>query len=86
MQLQIIITRDIVANVYGMPVFVPHIGHAIRSFGDECKNKDPKNILGQHPEDFELWHVGEYNDDNGTFLLYNADNRKQLAVGANYRE
>lgn len=86
MELQIIATRDIVSNLYGVPMFVPSIGAAIRSFGDECKRKAENNILAQHPEDFELWHIGEWDDNAGTILVYSAQERKQIAVGANYRD
>lgn len=86
MKLQVLATRDIVANVYGQPMFVPHIGMAIRSFGDECKRKEPGNVLAQHPEDFELWHLGEYDDETGALTPFPFSERKQLAVGANYRE
>lgn len=83
-----ICTRDIVANVYGPPVMVHHIGQAIRTFGDECRRKEPGNVLAQHPEDFELWHIGEFDDNTGSIDTYNPEDerRKQLAVGANYRD
>lgn len=84
MKMLIIATRDIVSNVFGQPVFVPHLGQAIRSFGDECRRKEPGNVLAQHPEDFELWLLGTYNDADGSFEDQNE--RKQIAVGANYRE
>jgi len=82
MELQIICTRDIVANVYGQPMFVVHIGQAIRSFGDECQRAEKGNVLYEHPEDFELWHLGQWNDNNAHFEI---GEPKQLAVGANYR-
>lgn len=72
-----------------VPVFVPHLGQAIRSFGDECRRKEPGNVLATHPEDFELWHIGEYDDITGTFAgmgEYEPFERKQIAVGANYRD
>lgn len=85
MELQIIATRDIVANVYSIPMFVPTIGGAVRAFSDECSREDPKNALWQHPEDYELWHLGEWDDNAGTILLYEGKDRKQLATGANFR-
>lgn len=36
---------------------------AIRLFGDTCQSED--NMLHKHPEDFELYCLGEYNDENG---------------------
>lgn len=94
MILQIIVLRDIKANVYGQPVFVPNIGAAIRSFGDQIKDPNAGD-LNKHPEDFELWHIGEYDDATGEICDYNAQNRemadgvqslrKQIAVGSNYK-
>lgn len=87
MKFYVIATRDIVANVFSTPIFVPHIGQAIRSFGDECRRKEPGNVLGAHPEDFELWLIGEYDDNAGQMEPgIQPDSRKQLAVGANYRD
>jgi hypothetical protein len=83
MKLQVIATRDIVANVYGQPMYVVHIGQAIRSFGDEAQRKEPNNVLAQHPEDFELWHLGEWDDETAEYTELKP--RKQLAAGANYR-
>lgn len=57
---------------------------AIRSFGDECRRKEPGNALGAHPEDYELWHIGSFDDNTGFFR--NLEERKQIAVGANYRD
>lgn len=86
MELQVIATRDIVANVYSPPMFIPHIGQAIRSFGDECQRKERGNPLGEHPEDFELWHLGTYDDNTGVITPFTIAERKQIAVGANYRK
>lgn len=85
MKLFVISLRDIVANVYNIPSFTPHIGHAIRSFGDECQKKDSQSVVGHHPEDFELWLIGEYDDNTGQLIPFAPEERKQLAVGANYR-
>lgn len=77
-----IMTRDIVSNSWSTPMFVPNIGNAIRSFGDECRRKEPGNVLAQHPRDFELWHMGTYDDDTGKIEQF--EQQKQLAVGANF--
>lgn len=96
MLFKVIVTRDIKANVYSTPIFVPHVGQAIRSFGDACQKKDndPNNVLGNHPEDFELILIGEYNDETAVFLTTAGTQEKadtggwektQLAVGSNYK-
>lgn len=82
MQLHIIAVRDIKADVFGQPQFVASIGGAIRSFGDECQRKAEGNVMAAHPEDFELYQLGTYNDARASFELF--DNPKQIAVGTNY--
>lgn len=83
MLLQIIATRDIVSNCYSNLMCVPSLGGAVRSFGDECTK--PGTQFNQHPEDYELWHIGEYEDESGTIRVFEPTERKQLAAGANYR-
>lgn len=88
MKIYMVAMRDIVANVFGAPSVAPQLGAAIRAFGDGCQNTgDPNNTLAKHPEDFELWVVGEWDDETGMLSAYplESNQRKQLAVGANYR-
>lgn len=41
----------------------PNNAAAIRMFGDTCA--DPKTMFGAHPEDFDLYVLGEMNEDTG---------------------
>lgn len=85
MKMHIVAVRDIVANVFGQPMFVGTLGGAIRSFGDQCTNTtDASNVLATHPEDFELYQLGEYNDENARFELLAEP--KQIAIGASYKK
>ena len=91
MQLEIVCVRDIKADVFGQPMFVPNLGSAIRSFGDGCKDAQAAakgDVLAKHPEDFELWHIGVYNDQNGVIAPFGLDSdmRRQIAVGSNYKD
>lgn len=83
MKLQIIAVRDIQANVYGQPNFVASIGGAIRSFADEINRPAQDNVLYQHPEDFEMYHLGEFNDANAEFELLTTP--VQIATGKNLK-
>lgn len=38
-------------------------GEAIRSFRDECQNKD--SPIHKHPTDFELRYLGSYDEQTG---------------------
>lgn len=59
--------RDSAANVFGVPMFLASKGQAIRSFSDEVQRDAPDNMLFKHPEDFELYYLGEYFDSEASF-------------------
>lgn len=58
---------DRVSQVYGVPNYVVSIGGANRAFGDEINRADPQNALYQHPDDFELYELGEFDDQTAEF-------------------
>lgn len=79
MKLFIIAMRDRSADVFGQPQFVPNIGAAIRSFGDEINRQADNNILYSHPDDFDLFVLGTYDDATAEFSTDEAP--RQIAVG-----
>ncbi|WNK12524.1 MAG: nonstructural protein [Microvirus sp.] len=81
MLLQIVCMRDIVADCYAQPQFVASIGAFIRGFSDEVNRKAADNQLYNHPGDFEVFHIGVYDDNTCDFEIF-AD-RKQIAIGKN---
>lgn len=70
MILHLIAVRDSAALVYGTVNTVPHIGSAVRSFGDEVNNPREGNDLYRHPGDFILYHFGNYDNVAGTFDIF----------------
>lgn len=66
MVLQVLSIFDKALGAYSRPMFVPSRGVAVRSFQDELN--DPKSEFSRHPTDYELYHVGEYNDEIGRFF------------------
>lgn len=79
MQMYILAIRDRAADVFGQPMFVASIGGACRSFGDEVNRADPKNNLHAHPEDFDLYELGTYDDTEASFTLL--ERPRMIAVG-----
>lgn len=79
MKLIIMSVRDRAADCYGQPFFVPAIGRALRSFQDEINRAAEDNPLYKHPEDFDLYQLGEFEDGDATFKLL--DRPQQVAVG-----
>lgn len=73
--------RDRAANVYSQPMFFNSIGSAVRAFGDEVKRVHDNNNLNKHPEDFDLYQVGEFDDELGEFEPMRP---QMVAVGKDY--
>lgn len=67
MKLQVLYVYDKKAKCAPFaPSFVHHIGGAARDFGDQCTKKDG-GPLSLHPEDYQLWHAGEWDDNDCLF-------------------
>lgn len=58
--------KDRAAQTFGQPFFTTSVGQATRSFQDELNRRAPDNILNAHPEDFDLYHIADFDDDHGT--------------------
>jgi hypothetical protein len=69
MKLTICSVKDRAADAYGRPMFVPTTGVAIRSFTDEVNRNDPENQLFNHPDDYDLFSFGTFDDNTGYFEL-----------------
>lgn len=63
MKLQMYSVRDAKASVFHPPYFNRSHGEAERNF-DQLVN-DPKSVQCQYPEDWDLYHLGEYDDESG---------------------
>lgn len=65
--------RDAKAQLFGRPFFVQSQAHAIRAFERDINAKpqgDAINDFFTHPDDFELFELGEYDDTDGSFALH----------------
>lgn len=59
--------RDIKAATYSQPFFSPTLNHGIRSFYDAVSHQDQNNMMLKHPDDFQLFLLGHFDDQLGTF-------------------
>ena len=64
--LTIVAVKDRAVDAYNRPFYVPTIGAAIRSFTDEVNRKESE--MQAHPEDYDLYDMGTFCDQTGTFL------------------
>jgi len=80
MKLCIFAVYDQKAGAYLPPFFLPEVAMAIRTFGD-CIN-DEKHQWGLHPEDYTLFHLGDWNNVSAEFSTILKT--KSLGVGTEY--
>lgn len=65
MKYHVFAVRDIAINAFDRPFVVTHLGMAERGFADAIN--DPKSNLYAHPEDYELYQLGTFDDGSGLF-------------------
>lgn len=65
--LKVLSVKDLAAQSFGRPIFVPAIPLAVRSFTQEVNRSDPQNDMHLHPSDFELYELGDFDDTTGIF-------------------
>ena len=78
MILFVVCVKDRAADVFNRPFFVPHRNVAIRDFTDEVNRVAGDNQLNKHPDDFDLYLLGEFDDSRGVFV----NNDPQVLVRA----
>lgn len=63
MQLKIYSVRDQKGGFYNAPIFLRSHGEAERWFHGQTNNE--KSVIMHHPEDFDLYYVGDFDDQKG---------------------
>lgn len=61
----IVALKDTAARVFGTPFFVQASAQAVRSLRDEVNSADSTSDVRRHPDDFELYEVGVFDEDSG---------------------
>lgn len=77
MKLQVFSIFDTAAQAYNQPFMFQTTGLAVRTFQEEAHRPD-SNIC-KHPRDFALMHLGEFDDQNATFDLFETPRSLGLA-------
>lgn len=67
MILQVMVAFDKKARAYLTPFYTSHPEVALRSFRQAANT--PGHQICEHPEDFSLFHLGTFSDDNAAFVL-----------------
>lgn len=75
MKLKILAVKDRALDTFLQPMFTPAAGAGIRAFMDEVNN--PESPMHKHPEDYDLFELGEFDNATGTFETFHP---QQLAT------
>lgn len=65
MKLSIVVMKDTAVQAFMAPQAVQHRNAMVRAVGDAMKNTENKADYVKHPEDFELYEVGTFDDQTG---------------------
>lgn len=63
MILQKFIVHDAKAQAYLRPFYIPTIGMAVRTFEETCN--ETGHEFNKWPQDYSLYHCGEWDDQSG---------------------
>lgn len=55
--------KDVKVGAFNRPMFVQNRAVVERAVGDAMA--DPNQMLSVHPEDYQLWYLGEFDDVSG---------------------
>lgn len=75
----VVAVKDRAGIAFARPYFVPSLGIAIRSFSDEINRAEKDNPLYMHPDDYDLYELGTYDDSTGK--LASLEEIKLLSLG-----
>lgn len=81
MRYKVMSIRDRISETFSQPMFFATVGAAIRAFADEVKRPAENNNLNKHPDDFDLFQVGEFDDNSGEFEPMRP---QQVALGKDF--
>lgn len=57
--------RDTCIGSFLMPMFFPNNAGAVRALGDAVNKPKEDNNFYQHPEHYQLYHIGNFDDEVG---------------------
>lgn len=57
---------DSAVEAYLTPLFVVHVGQAVRSFKDEASREG--SPIAAHPDHYDLYRIGSFDEQSGTLL------------------
>lgn len=66
----VVVIKDTAIKGFMKPFFVPQTPAAVRALRDEVNNPQSQGDMFKHPDDFELYELGTFNDESCRFELF----------------
>lgn len=79
--MKVLAVYDSKAEAFHQPFFQRTTGEALRTF--EKWANDPQTPINEHPEDFTLFEIADWDDDKGEIQPYEA--KKSLGLAMEYK-
>lgn len=70
MKYQLLSIRDSKADYYNQVITLKTVDEGVRAFGELVA--DNRSMISKHPEDFDLYHIGEFDDQNGRIMSWDS--------------
>lgn len=61
--------RDTCVGSFLLPMFFQNQAAAVRALGDVVNKAGEENQFYQHPEHYQLYLIGEFDDENGAVIV-----------------
>lgn len=68
MQYQLFTLYDLKARIHSNPISAHSVDHFCLNVADAIHNSD--QLVAQHPEDYSLYLLGEFDDESGSVTLH----------------
>lgn len=81
MKLNIYAIRDVKISAFSQPFYSQTHGSALRAFSDHVN--DNGSAANKHPEDYELYHLGDFDDQVG---IINGQTPVHIGNALEYKE
>lgn len=64
----IFVVKDRAIDTYGLPFAQSSTAQALRGFSDEINSDITTSAVAKHPDDYDLYTIGEYDEDTGKII------------------
>lgn len=65
-RMPMVCTKDRALDVYASPFAARTTADAVRSFTDEVNSDPTRSAVARHPDDYDLYIIGHYEQETGT--------------------